>query len=967
MPAAFSRLQLAAALLEYDNDPGNPDVPMRRAQDSAIFAHLRRNPAAPPQLSSRRSDYLGVSLPSETGSLGGRESALENRRSRASRGSLDALRNPFGPDDHWDEEEEGNCDEEELEVDLSSWGLDALMPKDKSKSAKGKGKAILSPPHPVSSVRSHLPTTRNDAAPAPRRAINTSRSVSMGGLMEHPNLKTEILSDSKRRRSFGSPLDLVGMEAPSMPMQRPRGASYSAGQSLPLTSQSVPFPSCSARPPSPHPPHELDRRMSVASRFDPRNNSEHRSFSRVSTDSKMALQGRDEAIEERIRTTSGGIVTMLEPSEDNPFAIRPPSPSRLSRFDPKATAHARTFSNVSRGSKMLLEQDDSTQERPERERKFSTTLDLLRPKVLVMPSPLQSVTPEAPPPPQARDGFLLSTDGPPLPPGARSARRSSAMSILDSINKPPIPSNSFTPNPLMSLSLSQITFRNTLNFGFQRDPYSDNLGELPRAANEGEQVNFEPPEIIEHEIEIPLPSPTGPLSTPGPEQSRPAGKLYGKSLIDNLEMRKAQMRNKQRVFTGDQRPSMMSRELSRSSTLIDPASFSRPTTQRQSSYGSLSPQQGVARRSSLNAKPLLNFDDEAEKFKLTSPANRIANSRSVFGVDTLWEREMVKLREIQVQEERDAEERRKREEIEGVKKAKKNKKKGRKTTESSNAEVAVPTAYEDVPRVSIEPPVLPAIQRATRPLPRSADAEESDSAESDVDDKPVIDASAADTGNWFSESDDEGPRRVTGVGPRYPKKVRAVTRSEDVDSEEDLPLSATVDRAMKRATRMVAAAVEDSDEEKPLSTLLQKSKSSVLPPIQFDGPSKSTPLPESDDDDDKPLGLRASRVPLPTHEFGGDDDDDDKPLAFHPEQQRRTQYQMMVQQQQQMMMQAQFQNSMFFNPPSMLGSGFFGPPVMPPMMMAPPIPVPSPPPAHDEAKFGRVDKWRHDVAVEGGH
>ena len=116
--------------VEYDNASASAPASLRRAQDSAIFAHLRRNPAAPPQ-SSRRSDFLRVSLPSETGSLGGRESALESRRSRASRGSLDALRNPFSHDDHWSDEEEGN--EEVLEVDLASWGLDALIPKDKGK------------------------------------------------------------------------------------------------------------------------------------------------------------------------------------------------------------------------------------------------------------------------------------------------------------------------------------------------------------------------------------------------------------------------------------------------------------------------------------------------------------------------------------------------------------------------------------------------------------------------------------------------------------------------------------------------------------------------------------------------------------------------------------------------------------------------------------------------------------------
>jgi hypothetical protein len=64
-------------------------------------------------------------------------------------------------------------------------------------------------------------------------------------------------------------------------------------------------------------------------------------------------------------------------------------------------------------------------------------------------------------------------------------------------------------------------------------------------------------------------------------------------------------------------------------------------------------------------------------------------------------------------------------------------------------------------------------------------------------------------------------------------------------------------------------------------------------------------------------------------------------------------------QHQQMMMQAQMHNSMFFQQP-MMGSGFFGPP----MMMQPQAMAPSLASLHDDAKYGAVDKWRRDVAVE---
>jgi hypothetical protein len=158
MVAAFSRLQLAAALIgtvlfadcrswalypvEYDNDPTNPEAPFRSAHDSAIFTHLRRQPRFRP--SSRKSvDYLGISLPSDAGSVGGRESILNvgvdaDRRSQS---SVDALRNPFNREDTVDDDY-SQVGEEEMEVDLSSWGLDSFIPKEKgSKSSRHKAKS----------------------------------------------------------------------------------------------------------------------------------------------------------------------------------------------------------------------------------------------------------------------------------------------------------------------------------------------------------------------------------------------------------------------------------------------------------------------------------------------------------------------------------------------------------------------------------------------------------------------------------------------------------------------------------------------------------------------------------------------------------------------------------------------------------------------------------------------------------
>lgn len=227
---------------------------------------------------------------------------------------------------------------------------------------------------------------------------------------------------------------------------------------------------------------------------------------------------------------------------------------------------------------------------------------------------------------------------------------------------------------------------------------------------------------------------------------------------------------------------------------------------------------------------------------------------------------------------------------------------------------------------------------------------------------------------WVSDEDEDGgPLRTTGVGPRYPKRsltAKPVTGQEE--SDEDLPLSATLHRVVHKLSTPVKA--DDSeDEDKPLSTLLDRSMFGV-PPINFyqlDIAPKLIPRhAQTDEDDDEPLGIRASRIPSSSRSFnmpqqGGDDDD--RPLAMHPEQQRRTQYQMMAQQQ--MLFQAQMRNTMAFGaPPSMMGSVFnpFGPPMQPPMapMMMPPSPAFSPQP-QDAGKYGVVDRWRRDVVVEG--
>jgi hypothetical protein len=391
------------------------------------------------------------------------------------------------------------------------------------------------------------------------------------------------------------------------------------------------------------------------------------------------------------------------------------------------------------------------------------------------------------------------------------------------------------------------------------------------------------------------------------------------------------------------------------------------------SFGSQGSKQALGRRGSVNIKPLLTFDG-GEQLPNVSPKTRLANSRSVFGVDMIWEHEMAKLQEIEAAEKLVAEEDRKREEqLEAKQKKKIKKRKGKKTTSKGGAPENAPDTptTESVAqntRVSEEPPVLPVIQKTTargRPPVVDDESDESDENLARVSPQMLKDGDTAAAG-WFagsSDEDDPGPRRTTGTGPRYRKAPRV--QVPDEDSEEDLPLSVTLARAAQRATGRGFATNDSEEEETPLSVLLQKTKSS-LPSIASSTRAKND---DDDDDDNQPLGLRASKAFTSSRALKPDPDDDDKPLAFHPQQQRRTQYQMLAhqhqQQQQQLLMQAQLQNSIFFGaPPGMMGSGYFGQPIPMPMMIPQPMPIPSPPPMHDVAKFGRVDRWRRDVVVE---
>ena len=253
--------------------------------------------------------------------------------------------------------------------------------------------------------------------------------------------------------------------------------------------------------------------------------------------------------------TLGTMALQKQAEEPNPFEVRPPSPGRASRFDPKANEEARRSRTMSGGTQMMLMGDDgdSYMSRPPTRERMYSRLDLMRPKVLVMPSPLQSSAPPPPPPPAntSRDGFTVShaSDGRPLPPGARTGARSTMMAsmIPSATLEVPNPSDAFIPNPRNNLTLSQLTFRNTLMVDGQRDlSYGDLEGDIQRATEEGEQIIVEPEPEPEPEP-VSAPEPEIPIIEEPKAKGRPPGKLFGKSLIDDLEARKAEMKGKQRL------------------------------------------------------------------------------------------------------------------------------------------------------------------------------------------------------------------------------------------------------------------------------------------------------------------------------------------------------------------------------------------------------------------------------------
>lgn len=247
-----------------------------------------------------------------------------------------------------------------------------------------------------------------------------------------------------------------------------------------------------------------------------------------------------------------------------------------------------------------------------------------------------------------------------------------------------------------------------------------------------------------------------------------------------------------RVFQGDARPSMMARA-SWHAGMDDPG----PVT---GADAAVSPRS--ANRLSL-AKPLLAFDS-AEALPTTNSLSptataRLSKSRSVFGVDILWEREMQKVRELeeaerQAKEDVETKEQAKRERKENRKKQRKLKGKDKELMLEPNTKQMGSAEDEAQPpprRSSID------LLRATGP--------------------------SLDVQDWVASSDEEGrtPRQSRPKTRRIPRRVGSDSDSDEPLSrirERQLSISVVPSKPMEIAKK--AESESSSEDDEPLAQIV---------------------------------------------------------------------------------------------------------------------------------------------------
>ncbi|WVR05497.1 hypothetical protein IAU60_002515 [Kwoniella sp. DSM 27419] len=877
---SISRLQLAAALIEYDNDEelASSSHQYRDHRRSAIFLPIHQARAE-----ARRQQILSQPAPSLPSPLGSETQPEHQAWRRSTVGELGPL--SAGLSSGSGERRDSPMDDGEGDlgdVDVARWGLPAHLVAEGSDARRPgtarRSSAALSVPTPTSS---HHPRVKSVRLSDGLDDITLHRRVMA-------ETQAKLLGDHRRAVSF----DRYGAEEVLAHEEeladRPATVMGMQGGDRPERSRKISDPMFVPLPQSP---------LSAGARRP------QSSLSRGWISPAPGMMDDAEDLDE------------IEPDTPNPFALPAPPPELGSRFDPKvlqsqkrssldsaplAGSRGSTYHRDSRVSGYFddaphetLETDKASRAledklraptqvyddiptpeqfgRPLMPKRYTASVrppvdraSLLRPKTLIMPSSLANQRPEEIRSHKLPEGYSLGEK--PLPAEARTMG-----------DRP--------------LSLSQKTFRSSLVVGGAREDEfwvggTEEEGAIAVHGRDLDQAAIQ----------------------------RKPGKLYGKSLMDQLEARKAALKSRQRVFTGDSRPAMMARS----------SMYDMPTV----SISPTSPEQAQGRPASIIVPPhqprgpLLAFDSNGEihptsAAHLTAPMQghqqeRMTKSKSVFGVDQLWEKEMAKLKVIQEQERHAAEARRRVEEAKRIaEEERRARKKKDKVKGKARESVVQPSQEEDhrpmeevlgispIKRVGDLPPALVFEPKG---LPKAQRPElEPEQPEPEADD--------LGTKDWFrsDEEDMEGERGQEAQNEDQAEEPEATEelRSES-DSDEDVPLSrlAVPSRLIRTASRaetpsIVAAASDseaDSDEDVPLSRLtISKSpvpsvasRTEPLGSLGLTVPVGDTLTPldgqnlgdEEADEDDLPLAVRQAQAKGLKPITQADIIEDDLPLGY---------------------------------------------------------------------------------------
>ena len=344
--------------------------------------------------------------------------------------------------------------------------------------------------------------------------------------------------------------------------------------------------------------------------------------------------------------------------------------------------------------------------------------------------------------------------------------------------------------------------------------------------------------------------------------------------------------------------------------------------------GPVSPNKRLSSQTDLNVNrpPLLQFDSNGDLRTTVrdslAPAglDRMTKSRSVFGVDQIWEREMAKLKTMQEEDRVAAEAEAARRAAEDARKGRKKKGKGKEKARDQSLHQPDHQPFEPIILARREEPDTDHLHIQAQDqhhdsaptlyfLPPTGEIPSLPSFEpSPLPDEmqPKRVGSRMGLEDWADSSDDEGRPLSLMQKSRW----SAPAHAED-DSDEDVPLSKIVlSTSLGIVTRgLMQAEEESSDDEDGNVPLSQLRKSPVKSPIaggavsRLDQPlelgsafgsgslgldipsetAKATTFPtnENDDDDDVPLLLRrqARQSATPAQDTSHPIDDD-LPLAY---------------------------------------------------------------------------------------